>query len=112
MPILPFIEDNWENVSAIIEEARRCGVRAIVPWFGMSMRDRQREHFYARLDELFPGLRVRYEEAYGAEYMCASPNAKALFAQFSECCEQYGIATSVQPHLAPRGEQLPLFGEG
>lgn len=109
MPILPFIEDSWENVSAIIEEGRRCGVRAIVPWFGMSMRDRQRDHFYARLDVLFPGLRARYEKAYGEAYMCPSPNAKALFAQFSECCERHGIATSVQPHLVPQDEQLPLF---
>jgi len=110
MPVLPFIEDSWENVSAIIEEAHRCGVRAIVPRFGMSMRDRQRDHFYARLDELFPGLRTRYEEAYGLNYMCPAPGAKALFAQFSECCERHGIATSVEPHLAPHGEQLPLFG--
>lgn len=109
MPVLPFIEDSWENVSAIIEEARRCGVQAIVPWFGMSMRDRQRTHFYEQLDELFPGLRARYERTYGQDYMCPSPNAEALFAWSTESCRRYGIATSVQPHLAPQGEQLPLF---
>ena len=112
MPILPFIEDSWENVGAILEEARRCGVRAVVPWFGMSMRDRQRRHFYARLDEAFPGLRSRYEAAYGQDYMCSSPNAKALSAKFSEYCERHGIATSVEPYLVSQGEQLSLFGEG
>jgi len=111
MPILPFIEDNWENVGAILEQARRCGVRAVVPWFGMSMRDRQRSHFYSRLDEHFPGIRSRYEESYGQNYMCPSPNAKALFSKFSEWCERNGIATSVEPHLTPQEEQLPLFGE-
>ncbi|MBU0595882.1 radical SAM protein [Candidatus Bipolaricaulota bacterium] len=110
MPVLPFIEDTWENISAIIEEARRCGVRAIVAWFGMSMRDRQRDHFYARLDELFPELRTRYEEAFGRDYMCPAPRAEALFARFSACCAQHGISTSVQPHLLPDSKQLPLFG--
>jgi len=73
MPILPFIEDTWENVSAIVEEGHRCGVRAIVPWFGMSMRDRQRALFYGRLDELFPGLRARYEERFGEDYTLQRP---------------------------------------
>jgi len=112
MPTLPFIEDTWENVSAIVEAAARCGVAAIVPWFGMSMRDRQRAYFYARLDELFPGVRARYEARYGESYMCPSPQASALFAQFTTRCEQLGVATSVQPSLAPTGEQLDLFDAG
>jgi len=111
MPTLPFIDDNWENVSAIVQKAKDCGVSAIVPWFGMSMRDRQRAYFYARLDELFPGLRTRYEARYRESYMCPSPSADSLFERFSALCDQLGIATSVQPALAPTGEQLKLFGE-
>ncbi len=57
MPTLPFIEDSWENVASIIEEACRCGAEAIIPWFGTSMRDRQRAYYHHRLDELSPGLR-------------------------------------------------------
>jgi DNA repair photolyase len=110
MPTLPFIEDTWENVSSIVDEAHRCGVRAIVPWFGMSMRDRQREYFYDKLDALFPGVRARYEEAYGQDYSCPSPNAATLYERFCELCARHGIETSVEPHLAPSGEQLPLFG--
>ncbi|MCK4580365.1 MAG: hypothetical protein KAU10_03360 [Dehalococcoidia bacterium] len=64
-----------ENVGAIVEEAHRCGVRAIVPWFGMSMRDRQRSYFYRKLDELFHGLKARYIDTYGEAYNCPSPNA-------------------------------------
>ncbi|MGB2982773.1 MAG: radical SAM protein [Candidatus Bipolaricaulia bacterium] len=109
MPTLPFIDDTWENVSAIVEEAHRCGVTAIVPWFGMSMRDRQRAHFYDRLDELFPGMRRRYQERYGNDYMCPSPNADSLFEQFAKLCGSRGIAISVQPSLAPTGEQLRLL---
>lgn len=109
MPTLPFIEDTWENVSSIVEEGHRCGVTAIVPWFGMSLRDRQRAFFYARLDDLFPGLRGKYEARYGDDHMCPSPDAEELFERFVALCGDRGIATSVQPSLAPTGEQLDLF---
>jgi DNA repair photolyase len=109
MPTLPFIEDTQENIVAIVEEAHRCGVKAIVPWFGMSMRDRQRSHFYKKLDELFPGLKTRYIEAYGEAYNCPSPNADALYKRFHELCGKYGISTSVKPHLMPSAAQPGLF---
>ena len=109
MPSLPFIEDTEENVVGIIEQARRCGVQAIVPWFGMSMRDRQRAYFYKKLDDLFPGLKDRYIETYGENYNCPSPNAAALNKRFHELCAEYGIATSVKPSLAPACEQFGLF---
>ncbi len=109
MPSLPFIEDTEENVFAIAEEANRCGVQAIVPWFGMSMRDRQRAYFYERLDELFPGLKNRYIETFGENYNCPSPRADTLSRRFHALCKQHGIATSVKPSLAPRVEQPGLF---
>ena len=109
MPTLPFLEDDWENVSVIVERAGGCGVKAIIPWFGMSMRDRQRAYFYGCLDELFPGLRAKYEATYGNDYMCPSPRARELFERFEELCASRGIATSVKPHLAPTGEQLELI---
>jgi DNA repair photolyase len=109
MPVLPFLEDDWGNVSAIVERAHECGVRAIVPWFGMSLRDRQRAYFYGRLDEHFPGLRAKYEAAYGNDYACPSPNAKDLAERFAELCGSCGIATSVRPQLAPTAEQLKLL---
>jgi len=109
MPTLPFIEDSWANVSAIVEESHRCGARVIIPWFGMSMRDRQRAHFYARLDESFPGLRKRYEATYGEDYVCPSPRAEDLYRRAQELCARLGIATQVKPLLAPRAEELRLF---
>lgn len=109
MPTLPFIEDSWENVSAIIEEAHRCGAKVVIPWFGMSMRDRQRLHFFRRLDESFPGLRERYEAAYRDDYMCPSPQAADLHRRCQALCAKLGIATQVRPLLAPTAEELRLF---
>lgn len=110
MPVLPFLEDAWDNVSAIVREAHRRGVRTVIPWFGMSLRDRQRAYYYRKLDELFPGLRGQYEEAYGNDYMCPSPHADALRASFEAMCAELGVRTSVRPRLAPSAEQPELFG--
>ena len=109
MPTLPFIEDSWESISAIIEEAHRCGAKVVIPWFGMTMRDRQRAYFYNRLDESFPGLRERYEATYGDSYMCPSPHAKDLYRRVQQLCEGLGIATQVKPLLATTAEELQLF---
>ncbi|MFC2095742.1 radical SAM protein [Candidatus Bipolaricaulota bacterium] len=109
MPTLPFIEDTWENVSAIIEEAHRCGAKVVIPWFGMSMRDRQRAYFYSRLDESFPGLRKRYEARFREDYSCPSPQAEDLFRRAQELCKTLGIATQVKPLLSPTAEELRLF---
>ncbi len=110
MPVLPFLEDTWDNVSAIVREAHRRGVRTVIPWFGMSLRDRQRAYYYRKLDELFPELRGKYEKTYGNDYMCPSPYADALRTSFEAMCAQLGVRTSVRPRLAPSAEEPELFG--
>jgi len=108
MPVLPFIEDSEENVRAIVEAGREAGVTAIVASFGMTLRDRCREHYYAKLDVHFPGLRGRYERTFGERYVCPSPNVTRLEGRFRELCERYGIATGPTPAKRTLSEQLPL----
>ena len=109
MPVLPFLEDAWENIEAIVDRAHAAGVTAIVAAFGMTMRDRQRDHFYRELDRLFPGLRAQYEARFADNYHCPARSAAKLQTRFEEHCRACGIATSVQPLLAPSAEQLPLL---
>jgi DNA repair photolyase len=110
MPVLPFIEDNAANISAIVEQTALHGGKFIIPWFGMSLRDRQREYYYARLDESFPGLRVKYEKRFGSRYGCSANNAPMLEKHFRQLCSATGLATCVpcyQPEPEPR--QLALW---
>jgi DNA repair photolyase len=114
MPVLPFIEDTEENIRAIIRMAQAAGARYILPAFGMTLRDRQRAYYYDKLDQLFPGLRVRYEKAFGERYSAPARNARRLGQVYAELCEQVGIATKM-PVFAPQKRilmeknQLPLF---
>jgi DNA repair photolyase len=104
MPILPFIEDNPENITRIVELASY-----ILPMFGMSLRDRQRAYYYDKLDVLFPGLRRRYIRQYGNQYHCRANNAGKLEHIFSEQCDQYGIPTSMPLYSREKATQLQLL---
>lgn len=91
MPVLPFIEDTEDNIRTIVRRAHECGVRCIYPAFEMTLRSGNREYFYQKLDESFPGLKDQYIRRYGNRYECPSPNAKKLWQVFTEECARYGI---------------------
>jgi len=109
MPILPFIEDTEENLTAIVEQAVAAGATYILPWMGMSMRDRQRDYYYRQLDRLFPGLREKYELVFGDRYNCDAPYSKKLYAVFGGICATYGIPTKMPLYAPQAAEQLSLF---
>ena len=59
--------------------------------FGLTMRDRQRDYFYARLDGRFPGLSARYRKTYGDDYSCNSPMAGRLWEEYVRTCQACGL---------------------
>lgn len=92
-PLLPYLTATEENVLNIVHQAHQCGARFIYPWFGLSLRTGQREYFYQKLTELFPGrnLKQEYQSLYGMSYTCQSPNAKELNKLFVKECNKLGI---------------------
>jgi DNA repair photolyase len=99
MPILPFLEDSPENITAIVEQTAANGGAFILPWFGMSMRDRQRDYYYEQLNRLFPGLRQKYERAFGERYECPARSAEKLADLFQSLCGRYGLGTRVPTEI-------------
>ena len=56
-PLLPFINDTEENVRAIVDYAKRAGCHGVFCFgMGLTLREGNREYFYAALDRHFPGL--------------------------------------------------------
>jgi DNA repair photolyase len=109
MPVLPFIEDTPENITAIIEQAAANGASYVISSMGMTMRDRQRAYYYDKLDKLFPGLRKEYERRFGNQYSCAANNAEQLTKLFYRLCGQYDIATRMTPYKPETATQLSMF---
>ncbi len=114
MPVLPFIEDTEANILAIVRRASDSGARFIYPGMGVTLRANQRQWFYDRLDESFPGLRTRYESAYGDQYICPAPRARELTALFVQACQSHDILYRMPDIIAAsrapyRPIQLSLF---
>lgn len=109
MPILPFLEDNAENITAIVEQAAAHGASYILPGLGMTLRDRQRAYYYRQLDALFPGVREKYERTYGDRYSCAVPDAARLSRLFNELCQRHRLATRFPAYQLPTQQQLTLW---
>ncbi|MDE6132954.1 MAG: radical SAM protein [Oscillospiraceae bacterium] len=101
-PLLPFIEDTEENVLAIVRMAKECGARSVYPMFGLTMRSGQREYFYRKLEENFPGsgLAERYAKTYGERYVCNSPHIKRLWRVFTEECQKLGLVYEMRDIIA------------
>jgi DNA repair photolyase len=84
-PILPYITDTEENISSIIDASVKADVKGIICFgMGMTLRDGNREYFYKKLDEHFPGIKEVYKNRFGNSYSIASPQNKELMELFHE----------------------------
>ena len=91
-PILPFLNDTEENITSILQECVRVGVKGIIDFgMGLTLRQGDREYYYAALDRHFPGMKERYIERYGNAYELPSPNAGKLMAIFRDICTENHI---------------------
>ena len=118
-PILPFINDTVENIQAILEECARVGVKGIICFdMGLTLREGDREYYYAALDKHFPGVKHKYIERYGNAYELPSPKAKELMSVFADACRKYGILYKPKECFAylndfpEKYEQMSLFDSG
>ena len=115
-PILPFINDTEENVSQILDECARVGVKGIIDFgMGLTLREGDREYYYAALDKYFPGLKQKYIERYGNAYELPSPNAKNLIRLLREKCKENNMLCKpddcfgYMSELPEKYEQMSLF---
>ena len=115
-PILPFINDTEENIRAIMEECVRVGVKGVICFgMGLTLREGDREYYYAALDKHFPGLKKKYIERYGNAYNLPSPNERQLFKIFHEICRENSILSTPDEcfrflnELPEKDVQLSMF---
>ncbi|MBQ8400701.1 MAG: radical SAM protein [Clostridia bacterium] len=116
-PILPWINDTEDNLIPLLEMCADAGVKGILCFgMGVTLREGDREYFYAQLDRHFLGLRERYHRTFGMAYECTSPRNGELMPYFHRFCENRGILhdnDAIFRYLADLPEkftQLGMFG--
>lgn len=91
-PILPFINDTEENLRGILQYCFDAEVRGVLCFgFGTTLREGDREYFFAALDKHFPGMKQKYLRKFGGAYACLSEQNDALMRLFLRECSSRGI---------------------
>ena len=117
-PVLPFINDTEENLRGLLNYCFDAGVEVIVNFgMGVTLRDGDRQYFYAQLDKHFPGMKERYIRTFGERYECSSPNARRLAAILWEECAARHVICGTEKAMGwlmkfedrQAGEQISLF---
>lgn len=104
-PVLPFINDTEENITKIMNECVRTGVKGIIDFgMGLTLREGDREYYYAALDRHFPGMKQRYIRTYGNSYELPSPKAKELTAIYKGICKENGMMSTPDECFRYMGE--------
>ena len=116
-PFLPFINATRENVEGILDYCIRAGVYGIICYgIGMTLREGNREYFYAKLDQHFPGVKEMYQRRYGHAYEITSSKNAELMKLLHDTCRKHKIVSNMGEvfdylHKFPEEdyEQLSLF---
>lgn len=91
-PILPYINDTEDNITRILDYCIESDVYGIICFeMGLTLRDGNRQHFYRKLDEHFPGLKERYIREFADSYVIPSPKNRELMKIFTEKTNEHGI---------------------
>jgi DNA repair photolyase len=108
MPLLPFINDSWDEVAELIHRSKEAGACYLLFWPGMTLRKGSREYFYKKLDENFPGIKDKYIFHFRDNYICNSLNSKDLYIKARELCENLFLPVKMNFFNSPSTFQLGL----
>ena len=115
-PLLRFLNDTEENLRGILDYCVRAGVWGILTFgIGLTLREGNREYFYAALDRHFPGLKAAYRQTFGERYQVTSSHSRELMRIFRDECRKHGIVCDPDEifrflHTFPEeAEQLTFF---
>jgi DNA repair photolyase len=117
-PLLPFINDTEENIRGILDYCVQAKVYGLLFFdIGVTLRDGDRQYFYRKLDEHFPGMKEKYIQTYGNAYEVPSLDRQRLTEVVKNECRKQGIICDTgqlfsymhQFEDKQAGEQLSLF---
>jgi len=109
MPLMPYINDTPDNVCSIVRKVSDAGASYIIPMFGVTLRKGSRDYLFRAMDATFPGMRARYEQQFGEQYICNSPHLRQLERTFYDEIQRVNIASAMHFYKPQPDTQLSLF---
>jgi DNA repair photolyase len=112
MPVLPYITDTEENIKNLVLKAKEVNTSFIISFFGVTLRDRQRDYYYKMLDKHFPLLKTIYMKEFGNSYSCTSKRYRTLKNTLIKTCNENNINYKMNKinYYSPKEDnQLSLF---
>jgi DNA repair photolyase len=95
MPLLPFINDTWEEVEELIHRSKEAGACYLLFFPGMTLRKGSREYFYEKLDLHFKGIKEKYILKFGENYNCNSLNSNMLIYKAEKLCNRLDLPMKI-----------------
>ena len=100
----------------MVQAVKETGARFLYGSLGMTLRMNQRDYYYQKLEERFPGLADRYRRTYGDRYWCAIPSEKKQRGLFARECDRLGLLYQMEDIIAASragygSQQLSFFQE-
>ena len=111
-PTLPWVTDDDATVRDVVEGAARAGAQFVYHTTGVTMRDRQREHFLRHVAALDPALPERYRTTFGERYFCNSPRAAENRALFRALCKEHGLLWRMSDIIKAYKPAQPIGAQG
>ncbi len=114
-PVLPFLTDTEENIRNMISLSKEADANFIYTKMGMNLRTNQRNYYYRKIEELYPGLSQDYEAVYGNKQFCNSLQYRHLMELFLNLAHQNGLLTEMEDIIQAykkeilMNEQMSLF---
>ena len=92
MPIIPFLEDNDENLEDVIKQSKKAGADFILFSPGLTIRDQQAEFFIKKLkNSKYEHIVKPLLNLYKGQIYPPSDYVKKLHPKLLSYCEEYGL---------------------
>jgi len=92
MPIIPFLEDNDENLEEVIKQSKKAGADFILFSPGLTIRDQQAEFFIKKLkDSKYEHIVKPLLNLYKGQIYPPNDYIKKLHPKLLSYCEEYGL---------------------
>lgn len=114
-PVLPYITDDLDDLKLFVKKAIECKADYILTYMSVTLRENQRDYYYSKLDEHFPGLSFTYKRVYNNRYSCETLKWKENYEYLKNECKKHHILYEMDDIVSliesnkNEVEQLSLF---